>query len=151
MKIHTEYRKNAPLFGWRIFQRKEKLTAEGKSFPHGCLLLTRTTTTKSKVLCATITLIGRIQGYETRNPSSSFGRLCDLYIIVLCHWQCPNNWTRFSDIKLLLNNQTICTPHIGQRQHLTNWITYIPHHQQAVGKDDISVISLTTCCKLYLW
>ena len=35
MKIHTEYRKNAPLFMWRIFQRKEKLTAEVKSFPRG--------------------------------------------------------------------------------------------------------------------
>ena len=46
---------------------------------------------------------------------------------------------------------TICNPHIGQRQYLTNWITYIPHHQQAVGKDDISVISSTPCCKLYLW
>ena len=57
---------------WRIFQRKEKLTAEGKSAP------------------------------------------------------------------------TICNPHIGQRQHLTNWITYIPHHQQAVGKGDVyTVIPLT--------
>ena len=46
---------------------------------------------------------------------------------------------------------TTYIPHIGQRQYLTNWITFIPHHQQAVGKDDISVISSTPCCKLYLW
>ena len=51
-----------------FFKERRKLTAEVKPFPHGCLLLTRTTTTKSKVLCATITLIGNIQGYETRNP-----------------------------------------------------------------------------------
>ena len=82
-------------------------------------------------------------GLRISQPHSSFGRLCDLYIIVLCHWQCPNNWTRFSS-KRLLNNPTICNPHIGQRQYLTNWITYRPHHQQAVGKGDVyTVIPLT--------
>lgn len=119
MKIHAKHIKIAPLFGWRNFQRKERLTAEGKSFPRGCLLLTRTTTTKSKVLCATITLIGRIQGYEFRNPIAVLvGSATSIYL------------------SKALGNILIIVYAFSAKDH---------------GKDDISVISSTPCCKLYLW
>ena len=131
----------------------------GKSIPHGCGIRLWTQNPGAKILCYTNLTIPQYTGLRNpwillrlRNPGS-FGRLCNLYVNpsewdgidgpghfcqpkALCYWQCPNNWTRFSS-KRLLNAPTTYIPHIGQRQYLTNWITCIPHHQQAVSKTRI--------------
>lgn len=119
--------------GDAFFKERRKLTAEGKSFPRGCGIQPRTENPGAKILCDTNFTIPQYTGLRISQPHSDFGRLRNLYINpsewdgtggpghfcqpkVLCRWQCPNNWTRFSDIKLL-NNPTICNPHIGQRQY----------------------------------
>ena len=67
--------------GDAFFKERRKLTAEWKSaWQNGLGLNQRNAGVK--VLCLTTWLPFYIQGYETRNPSSSFSRFCDLYIIV---------------------------------------------------------------------
>ena len=66
--------------GDAFFKERRKLTAEGKSFPHGRMGWTRTSGIQESKSCALPLGYHSIYRVTKPQPHSSFGRLCDLYI-----------------------------------------------------------------------